>query len=211
MIPRPPRSTRTDTLFADTTIFRSAFAGEFAQEGAQAVGEAGVVARRPVDAQHLEPVVQPPGVGKVVGRGRQPPLHQVAAGAEDRHYAGRGRRNFRVSRACGSGGGTHVPSTCSTWPPKPKRMAESSFSPKVCSSRERKRANRAAASTCTGTASSIAASMVQRPSPLSAPEPVYFSRSALPARAWALRSSRQEIGRAAGRERVWQDGESSWG
>src|SRR3546814_4114767 len=87
MIPRPPRSTRTDTLFADTTIFRSAFAGEFAQEGAQAVGEAGVVARRPVDAQHLEPVVQPPGVGKVVERGRQQPLHQVAAGAEDRHYA----------------------------------------------------------------------------------------------------------------------------
>jgi hypothetical protein len=37
-------------------------------------------------------------------------------------------------------------------PPKPKRMAESSFSPKVCSSRERNHAYNAEDSTSAGTA-----------------------------------------------------------
>src|SRR3546814_3867385 len=41
MIRRPPRSTRTDTLFPYTTLFRSAFAIDFAQHRAIApeVGE----------------------------------------------------------------------------------------------------------------------------------------------------------------------------
>src|SRR3546814_1105173 len=37
MIRRPPRSTRTDTLFPDTTLFRSAQARLFAKEGAKVV------------------------------------------------------------------------------------------------------------------------------------------------------------------------------
>ena len=53
----------------------------------------------------------------------------------------------------------------STWPPNFWRMAESIFSAKVCSCRERKRVYSAAERTSTGTASSIAAWMVQRPSP----------------------------------------------
>src|SRR5206468_2072482 len=45
----------------------------------------------------------------------------------------------------------------STWPPKPNRMADSTFSAKVCSWRERKRTNSDAARTSAGTASSMAA------------------------------------------------------
>jgi hypothetical protein len=43
------------------------------------------------------------------------------------------------------------------WPPKPKRMADSVFSPNVCCLRERKRANNADESASAATASSIAA------------------------------------------------------
>src|SRR5271154_710877 len=59
----------------------------------------------------------------------------------------------------------------SLWPPKPARIAERIFSAKVCSLRERKRANSAAVSTSAGTASSIAALTVQRPSPESSTKP----------------------------------------
>ena len=71
-------------------------------------------------------------------------------------------------------------------------MAESIFSPKVCSWRERKRSNSEAASTCAGTASSIAAITVQRPSPESCTTPVYFERSGFSASALAVRSSSQD-------------------
>ena len=57
------------------------------------------------------------------------------------------------------------PAGSSTCPPNFERMAESTFSANVCSLRERKRVNSADANTSTGTAWSIAASMVQRPSP----------------------------------------------
>ena len=84
-------------------------------------------------------------------------------------------------------------SPVSTWPPKPNRIADKTFSPNVWSSRERKRANRAAASTLAGTASSTAASSVQRPSPLSATWPEKFDRSGFPTRADAVRSSSHEL------------------
>src|SRR3546814_14930313 len=48
MILRPPRSTRTDTLFPDTTLFRSP---DLALAGAGAGGDADVLALR-VDADH---------------------------------------------------------------------------------------------------------------------------------------------------------------
>src|SRR5262249_1500464 len=44
----------------------------------------------------------------------------------------------------------------STWPPKPSRIADSTFSAKVCCWRERKRTNSEATSTSAGTASSMA-------------------------------------------------------
>src|SRR3546814_6632167 len=50
MIRRPPRSTRTDTLFPYTTLFRSALHAPGVREGPQDVeggGDAEVAARRP--------------------------------------------------------------------------------------------------------------------------------------------------------------------
>src|SRR3546814_13986411 len=48
MIRRPPRSTRTDTLFPYTTLFRSIVAGH-AHDGAVAVGHKNVIAHPYVD------------------------------------------------------------------------------------------------------------------------------------------------------------------
>ena len=59
----------------------------------------------------------------------------------------------------------------STWPPKPLRIAEMIFSANVWLWRERKRVNSAAESTSAGTASSMAACSVQRPSPESSMKP----------------------------------------
>ena len=53
------------------------------------------------------------------------------------------------------------------WPPNWLRIAAIAFIAGLSSWREVKRANREAAMTCIGTALSMAASTVQRPSPLS--------------------------------------------
>src|SRR3546814_14875139 len=54
MIPRPPRSTRTDTLFPDPTLFRSAF-GKIAR---QVVGYRSLDALKPhLLLQHMRAVV----------------------------------------------------------------------------------------------------------------------------------------------------------
>src|SRR6202000_1061973 len=79
----------------------------------------------------------------------------------------------------------------SLWPPKPSRIAERIFSAKVCSLRERKRANSAAVSTSAGTASSIAAFTVQRRSPESSTKPEYSSSVAFSASADEAKSSSQ--------------------
>ena len=65
----------------------------------------------------------------------------------------------------------------SRWPPNAKRIAESSLSAKSASPREVKRSNSAAVSTGAGTASSIAALIVQRPSPESETRPANFASS----------------------------------
>src|SRR2546428_11407711 len=82
--------------------------------------------------------------------------------------AERGRLGHEMFRRTRS----QPPVGCSTWPPNLWRIAESTFSAKVCSRRERKRAKREAARTSQGTASSSAAMIVQRPSPESATTPV---------------------------------------
>src|SRR3546814_3671770 len=66
MIRRPPRSTRTDTLFPYTTLFRSATAGAGAR-----VGGAAVRAQRPT-----------PGADP---RGRNPVRAGAAAGRSEEH------------------------------------------------------------------------------------------------------------------------------
>ena len=63
----------------------------------------------------------------------------------------------------------------SWWPPNPKRIAESSLFGKSASPRELKRSYSAAVSTGAGTASSIAALIVQRPSPESETRPANFA------------------------------------
>ena len=77
----------------------------------------------------------------------------------------------------------------SRWPPKPKRIAESTLSANSACPREVKRANKAALKTLAGTPSSIAASTVQRPSPESETRPAKFLSSGSPTIAPAVRSS----------------------
>src|SRR5262249_25860750 len=83
----------------------------------------------------------------------------------------------------------HLPAAFSRCPPNSKRMAESRRSWNAASPREPKRSNSAAARTCAGTASSTAASSVQRPSPESDTRPVNRSRLGSLARAAAVKSS----------------------
>src|SRR5262249_3413352 len=63
------------------------------------------------------------------------------------------------------------PAGLSTCPPNLCLIAESTFSANVVSWRERKRVNKDTARTSTGTASSMAAWMVHRPSPESCTKP----------------------------------------
>src|SRR5580658_211060 len=80
----------------------------------------------------------------------------------------------------------------STWPPNSKRIAESSLSAKSASPRELNRSYSAADNTWAGTPSSIAASMVQRPSPESDTRPAKCARSGDCINAAAERSSSQD-------------------
>ena len=66
----------------------------------------------------------------------------------------------------------HIPATCfSTCPPNSNRIADSTLSAKSSCPRELNRSNSAADSTAAGTASSIAAATVHRPSPESDTRP----------------------------------------
>src|SRR3546814_9738054 len=69
MIRRPPRSTRTDTLFPYTTLFRSREPVEDAAVGQHRLDPRDQHAHRPV-AQHL----RPPGVGRHEPPDRRRPL-----------------------------------------------------------------------------------------------------------------------------------------
>src|SRR6185312_15450266 len=132
------------------------------------------------------------GSGKIVERGYNQPVRQVAGDAEDHERAGvrlsllfgwlchecpafgLEELGFELSGLTISGALCRAGSGCccgSLWPPNPSRIADRIFSAKVCSLRERKRANNAAVSTSAGTASSMAAFTVQRPSPESSTKP----------------------------------------
>src|SRR3546814_9759292 len=76
MIRRPPRSTRTDTLFPYTTLFRSGGAGQCRRARA---GDGGGAARLPAG------VPQPPG--------RDPAVPPPDAPADDRHRRDPARRS----------------------------------------------------------------------------------------------------------------------
>src|SRR5581483_2761437 len=81
------------------------------------------------------------------------------------------------------------PAGFSAWPPKPLRMAESTWLANWSRSRDAKREYRAVDSTGAGTPSSMAAIAVQRPSPESDTRPENSARSGDPASAVAVRSS----------------------
>ena len=162
--------------------------GVLAQALHQAVAQGVVRGALAGDADHAEFVGQQSGGFKIIERGHHQPVRQVAGGAEDHEGAGVrlllvGKRALIWEGVCHerpafgltmSGAFCRAGSGCccgSLWPPKPARIAERIFSAKVCSLRERKRANKAAVSTSAGTASSIAALTVQRPSPESSTKP----------------------------------------
>src|SRR3546814_20425365 len=102
MIRRPPRSTRTDTLFPYTTLFRSA-RGREVREGQRAGGEVrgrrgGQVGRAVGLQRHGER-----GVGGGIGRGRPGPHDQpdFLTGADVLELVGRAR----VDEVLGTGSG----------------------------------------------------------------------------------------------------------
>ena len=80
----------------------------------------------------------------------------------------------------------------SRWPPKANRMAESSLSAKSRFAARANRSNSAVLSTRAGTPSSMAALIVQRPSPESETRPEKSVELGSSSKAWAVRSSSQE-------------------
>src|SRR5437867_977411 len=105
-------------------------------------------------------------------------VDEVAARPEEDEPVGAGR--------------AHVPDPFSRWPPNSKRIADSRRSWKSASPLEAKRSKSAAASTCAGTASSMAASSVQRPSPESDTRPAKRASVGSLASAAAVRSRSHE-------------------
>src|SRR5207249_4799676 len=131
---------------------------------------------RPGDADHRD--VEPAASRHRMQRREDLLVDEVAAGAEE---------GERVRM-----GGAHVPCPFSRWPPNSYRMADSSRSWNSASPREAKRSKSAAARTCAGTASSIAASSVQRPSPESDTRPAKRASVGSLASASAVRSRSHE-------------------
>src|SRR4029079_15478734 len=129
---------------------------------------------------------------KIIGGRDHQPVREVAGDAEDDEGAGIGFRLCQSAdrhRFYAFGPGFFGGSLC---PPKPAPMAERIFSANVWSLRERKRAKCAAVNTSAGTASSIAALTVQRPSPESSTKPEYSASCGLSASAVEVRSSSQD-------------------
>ena len=81
--------------------------------------------------------------GQVVERGQQLARGEIAGRAEDHHDAAVGDAALVCAAAAGSclvlAGHLLCRRCCSMWPPNCLRMAESIFSAKVCSCRDRKR------------------------------------------------------------------------
>src|SRR6202012_2117155 len=114
-----------------------------------------------IHADQRQTFRQEAGARQIVKRGHDQSFGEIAIGAED-HDSAAGRRRFMGSAHLSSSFALWAGTRLSTWPPNSLRIADSSFSPKLCSMRERKRANSAAVITRAATASSIAASMGQR-------------------------------------------------
>src|SRR3546814_13550782 len=74
MVRAPPRATRTDTLFPDTTLFRSLLASAIAEIARQTATHVLIIEDEPIIAMDLEGIVQ--GLG-----------HKVAAIADTRSSA----------------------------------------------------------------------------------------------------------------------------
>src|SRR5260370_15084020 len=144
------------------------------------------------EADHGELVGQVVAARQIVQSRNQLALGQVPGGAEDHHQAGAGRVAFDCIRFQRRHSVRYPPAGRSTWPPNLLRIAERTFSAKVWPLRERKRVYSEAESTSAGTASSSAATMVQRPSPESCTAPVKVESSGFSASAMAVRSSSQE-------------------
>ena len=92
-----------------------------------------------VHPDQRQPLRQHAGARQVVERRHDQPLGQVAIGAEDHDRGGRRRRLVRQGAHLSSSLALCAGTTLSMWPPNSLRMADSSFSPKVLSLRERKR------------------------------------------------------------------------
>src|SRR3546814_19573577 len=92
MIRRPPRSTRTDTLFPYTTLFRSALALENqrreASEHRVAIGESGIVAGRAIVDRERTVAERPQRADRVERVGRcLGPAGLIRLGDEPRRAA----------------------------------------------------------------------------------------------------------------------------
>src|SRR6266550_938816 len=136
-------------------------------------------------------------LGEVVQRGQQLAAAEVAGGAEDDHDRRvgdaivvetlrewiRGFFDPHFSAAA---------SLTTAWPPNCARIIASIRSPNVFSKRLRNRANSDSAISGVGTDSSMAASTVQRPSPVSSTQPLMVDSSGSCARPRATRSSSHE-------------------
>src|SRR3546814_12699057 len=83
MIRRPPRSTRTDTLFPYTTLFRSDFIGREALESQEAAGTArrmiGLVMDEKGVLRHGQKVLTPGGEGEILSGTFSPTLGKAIA------------------------------------------------------------------------------------------------------------------------------------
>src|SRR5260221_5642956 len=164
------------------------------------------IVRQIVDrrAHHREARRQQALLGQVVQRGQQLFAGEVSGAAEDDHD--RGVRDAivvqplgkRIPLRHGAGGGAQtrafspLASVTTAWPPNWLRIIASMRSPNVFSMRLRNRANSDSAMIGTGTDSSIAASTVQRPSPVSSTQPLMPASSGSCDRPRAMRSSSHE-------------------
>src|SRR3546814_13859959 len=87
MIRRPPRSTRTDTLFPYTTLFRSKVAGQagraFAKKGKKGAAGVRVPAANPSGVFDLTPTEDEQMLVDVVGEFAEEMVRPAAAGANE--------------------------------------------------------------------------------------------------------------------------------
>src|SRR3546814_21147599 len=120
MIRRPPRSTRTDTLFPYTTLFRSGNAPEWSEAHSVLRSEHSRPGRKPLDHGPRGPVDDgshdPDAESRSVGEGRMGshrsrPRRTVARGAAVRKDRKNGVQGTSVSGRVDLGGSGHIHNT----------------------------------------------------------------------------------------------------